>query len=270
MHRLLALGPVVALLAACGGTGPSTTPTAVVAANGTPPATATAAATPNATIAEPSPSPIPNCLPDCIPLDISRPGPLPAGIYETRKFFGSQLRVTLPDETWRSEEDSTGEFALSKRDDQDLKVQFWIDVYPTKRGTLERLAGYDGTAKALVAWLKANPDLEVKNLPPAQLGSLQATSIEISASKAIKNEDPDCPKEFQPCVWLFGFPQWDGVYELGTPFRTHLIAVDTTWGGTPHALYAMIDTLDPPRYADFDAAATAIIAGVQLPVGVGS
>ena len=270
MHRLLPLAPVVAFLAACGGTGQSTAPTAAVAATGASSAATTSAAAPEATLAQPSPSPIPGCLPDCIPLDISRPGPLPAGVYETRKFFGSQLRITLPDETWRSDEDSTGELALSKRDNQDLKLQFWIDVYPTKRGTLERLAGYDGTAKALVAWLKANSDLLVKDLPPAQLGSLQATSVEISASRTIKNEDPDCPKEFQPCVWLFGFPQWDGVYELGKPFRTHLIAVDTTWGGTPHAIYAMIDTLDPPDYAEFDAAATAIVAGVQLPVGVGS
>jgi hypothetical protein len=268
MHRGLTLGAVIVLLAACGGTGPSAAPTPAAAATGAPSAPSTAA-TPAATVAQPSPSPIPGCLPDCIPLNLSRPGPLAAGVYETHYFFGSQLQVTVPDETWRSEEDSTGEFAMSKRDDQDLKLQFWIDVYPTKTGTLDRLPGFDGTAKALVAWVKANPDLDVKDLAPAHFGSLEATSVEISASKNIRNEDPDCPKEFQPCVWLFGFTQWDGVYELGTPFRTHLIAVDTTWGGKPHAIYAMVDTLDPAGYAAFDAAATAIVAGAQLPSGVG-
>lgn len=258
MRRLVVIGMACALLAACGSSGGgSPSASAVAAASVAPSAAASGAATP-----------IPGCLPACGEPNLVRPGDLPAGDYTTKHFFGGQLTVTVP-AGWTSFEDSTGEFALRPKGTEDRALLFWIDVYPIVDGTFEPVAGFDGTAKAMIDWIEANPNITVTEKGTGTLGGLEATTLEFGRSPKAVNVDEDCPAELRPCVGFLSFPQWDGeFFSEGGPFHLRLVAADATWGGEPHAVYALIDTMSDAVFAELAPVATKMIEGARLPEGV--
>ena len=105
----------------------------------------------------------------------------------------------------------------------------------------------------------------------AAAGGLEATTLEFGRSPKAVNVDEECPAEFRPCVGMLSFPQWEGgFYSEGGPFHVRMIAVDATWGGESHGLYAMISAADDAVFAEFAPAATEMIEGARLPEGVGT
>lgn len=263
MRRLVVLAVVGALAGGCSGAGGGSASTsAATAASAAPTATPTAAASAGAT-------PIPGCLPACGTPHLVRPGDLPAGDYTTQYFFGGQLTVTVP-AGWTSFEDSTGELGLRPRGPEDRALLFWIDVYPIVDGTFEPVVGFDGTAKAMVDWIEANPNITVIEKGTGTLGGLEATTLDFGRSPQAVNVDTECPADLRPCVGLLSFPQWDGgFYSQGGPFHLRMVAADTTWGGEPHAVYALIDAMSDAVFAELALAATEMIEGARLPEGVG-
>jgi hypothetical protein len=212
---------------------------------------------------------LPGCLPGCVTPNIAMPGALPAGPFQTRYFFGGQLIVPIPDGTWLSREDSTGELELHQGNGEDRGLEFWLDAYPIIDPGTTPIAGFDGTAKALVDWVAANPNLGIEHRGPGKLGGLSGEVIEFGRASDAKNVDPDCPVELRPCVGLFGFPQWDGFVGEGGPFKVRLYAADARWGDTPHAIYAFIWANDKTIFDSFAPAATKIVEGATMPSGVG-
>jgi hypothetical protein len=199
---------------------------------------------------------------------LTRPGDLPAGDYTTEYFFGGQLTVTVP-AGWTSFEDSTGEFGLRPKGREDRALLFWLDVYPIVDGTFKPVAGFDGTAKAVIDWIAANPNIEVIEMGTGRFGGLEAMTLDFGRSSKAVNVDPGCPAEGQPCVGLLSFPQWEGgFFSEGGPFHLRLIAVDATWDGETHGLYAMIDAGTEAAFTELGRVATEIVEGARLPVGV--
>lgn len=269
MRRLVVLAFVCCLSLACTSSGGgSASASAVAAASEAPTATLSPAASASAT-ASLAATPIPGCLPACVTPGLTRPGDLPAGDYTTEYFFGGQLTVTVPAE-WASWEDSTGEFALRPKGREDRALLFWLDVYPIVDGTFKPVAGFDGTAKAMIDWIEANPNITVIEKGTGSLGGLEATMLDMGRSPKAVNVDKDCPAELKPCVGLLSFPQWEGgFFSEGGPFHLRLLAVDATWDGETHGLYAMIDAGTEAAFTDIGPVATEIVEGARLPVGVG-
>lgn len=266
MRAATVFAGIVLVIAGCSGgpampaSPPSPGPTATLAAA----ASSSAAAGPSPVV-----TPIPGCLPECVQPNLTRPGNLPEGDYTTKYFFGGQLTVTVP-EGWMSFEDSTGEFALRPEGREDRALLFWIDVYPIVDGTFEPVAGYDGTAKSMVDWIAANPNVAVIENGTDRLGGLEAMRLEFGRAKDAVNVDRDCPPEVQPCVGLLSFPQWDGeFYSQGGPFHLVLIAVDARWGGESHGVYALIDAANDDVFTEFGPIATELVRSARLPAGVG-
>ena len=219
--------------------------------------------------ASPSATPIPGCLPACVTGGLTVPGDLPAGEYTTQHFFGEQLTVTLP-EGWTSFEDSTGEFALRPLEIEGAGLIFWLDVYPiVDDGTGTPVEGVEPTADGVLAWIEANPNVEIIERTDATLGGLTAQALDIGRAAGAVNTDPGCPPDVSPCVGLFSFPEWDGgFFSEGGPFHLRLIAVDATWGGEDHVIYAMIDAASEEAFEAFSPTAMAIIESARLPSGV--
>ncbi len=263
MRRLVVLAVMCALSAACSSSGGGAASASAVAAASVAPTAASASAA-----ASGVGTPIPGCLPACVEPNLIRPGDLPAGDYTTKHFFGGQLTVTVPD-GWTSFEDSTGEFALRPQGTEDRALLFWIDVYPIVDGTFQPVEGFDGTAKAMVDWIAANPNIAVIEKGIGRFGGLEATTLEFGPSPNAVNVDEECPAEFRPCVGLLSFPQWEGgFYSEGGPFHVRMVAVDATWGGESHGLYAMISAPDDAVFAELAPVATEMIEGARLPEGV--
>ena len=257
MRRLISLALVYVLSVACSGSGGSASASAVGAASVAP----TAATSPAMT-------PIPGCLPACGEPNLIRPGDLPAGDYTTQYFFGGQLTVPVP-AGWTSFEDSTGEFGLRPQGTEDRALLFWIDVYPIVDGTFKPVEGFDGTAKAMVEWIEANPNIAVIEKATGSLGGLEATVLDVGRSSKAVNVDEECPADVRPCVGLVSFPQWDGAfYSQGGPFHVRLVALDATWGGESHGVYAVIDAMNEAVFAELAPPATEMIEGARLPAGV--
>lgn len=266
MRAATVLAGIVLVVAGC--SGGAATPTSPASPG---PSATHAAAASSSAAAAPSPvaTLIPGCLPDCVQPNLTRPGNVPAGDYTTKYFFGGQVTVTVP-EGWMSFEDSTGEFALRPVGHEDRAVLFWIDVYPIVDGTFEPIADYDGTAKAMVDWIAANPNIEVIESGTGRLGGLEAMRLEFGRGEDAVNVDPECPPEVRACVGLLSFPQWDGgFYSQGGPFHQVLLAVDAQWGGETHGVYAMIEAANDDVFAEFGPIATELIGSAQLPAGVG-
>jgi hypothetical protein len=261
MRRSIAFVCLVITMTAC-STETSSSPVA-----STEPAPTSIASPSMAAELTPAVTPIPGCLPGCERAGLTRPGVLPAGDYTTRFFFGGHLTVTVPD-GWMSEEDSTGEFKLLPVRSEDRRLVFWIDIYPIVDPGTRPLEGFDGTASWLMDWVAANPNLKVINDGTAPIGGLEARSLELRRSAKAKNVDPDCPAQLSPCVGLFGFPQWDGYYGVGGPFHIRIIALDATWGGKPHAVYAVIDADTDDAYSGIASTSMELIEGARLPEGV--
>ncbi len=101
------------------------------------------------------------------------------------------------------------------------------------------------------------------------LGGLEATVLDVGRSSKAVNVDKECPAEHQPCVGLVSFPQWEGgFYSQGGPFHVRLVALDATWGGESHGVYAVIDAMNETVFDELAPAATEMIEGARLPAGV--
>ncbi len=121
----------------------------------------------------------------------------------------------------------------------------------------------------MIAWLEANPNLEIIERTDANLGGLSAHALDLGRSAEAVNTDPGCPADGQPCVGLFSYPEWGGgFFSEGGPFHLRLILTDATWGGEEHVIYAMIDAANEEAFAAISPAAMAIIEGARLPPGV--
>ncbi len=265
--RGLVLAAVCTSSVACGGSGVSSAPGSTTANATASPGPAVASGSPAAVVSSaPSRTPIPGCLPQCWIGRLERPGPI-SGDYTTTNFFGGGMTVPVPD-GWVGFEDSTGELALGPADSEDFRVEFWIDVYAAKDAS-----GAPGdvpiTTTAMTDWMASNPNLEILGRVPTTWGPLKADVFDWTRAAKAVNTDPDCPTELQPCIVEFGYPEWDGAYNEGGPFRDRLFVAPATWGGQPHTVYAMITGNDAAAFAKYEAAATAMVAGTQLPAGVG-
>ena len=269
MRGFVALILVSVLMAACSSSGGgSAAPSAAASASSTPVASTSPSASIAAATTKPSPTAIPGCLPGCGIPNLTRPGDLEAGDYTTKYFFGGQLTVTAP-AGWTSFEDSTGEFGLQPNGPNDGRVMFWLDVYPIVDGPMTPVEGFDGTAKSMIDWIEANPNITVIEKVAASIGGLEATALEFGRSPKAVNVDEGCPVEIRPCVSLVSFPQWEGQYGVAGPFHVRIIAADASWGGKSHGVYAVIDTDNDEVFARIAPAATEMIEGARLPVGVG-
>jgi hypothetical protein len=214
----------------------------------------------------PSQSPIPGCLPACVTGRLKRPGPL-SGDYTTQNFFGGQFTVTVPS-GWEGFEDSTGELAIGPAGSEDGRVEFWIDVYAVEAASGSRDETVDITADAMAAWIASNPNLEILDRQPAMFGDLPAEAFDWLKRADAVNSVPDCPAELLPCVSLFGYPEWDGAFSEGGPARDRLVLAKATWGGTPHAIYALVWAVNEESFAEIQANAMQMIEGARLPYGV--
>jgi len=247
MRRLLLVSAAVWLLAGCGGDSSSDKQTAK---------SAQVPAEPTATIR--------GCAPQCLQPAYSEPGNVPKGTYTTQNFFAGQMRV-LFDEGWAVGEDSTGEFASAATGNPDLRVIFWEDVHPTrhKKG-LERVKGVPGTAKDVVGWLRANPNLSVTKPRHGTIGSdLPATVIDVSVAAKAENDDPGCPAK--PCANFLGFPQWGEPYGIAGGGVTRFYLSDVKYGGKSHLLVAAVEGLDKAQLEAGLPAAERVIASAEVP-----
>ena len=197
---------------------------------------------------------------------LTRPGPL-SGDYATQNFFGGQLTVTVP-AGWEGFEDSTGELAVGPAGSEDARVEFWIDVYAVLDPTGTRDPKVGLSAAAMTSWIAKNPNLTVLSRKPATFGGLPAEALDWQRSPAAKNSDEGCPLELRPCVIEFGYKEWDGVFAEGGPFRDRLVIANATWGGTQHAIYALIWAVNSGAFAAIEADAMPVIQGARLPAGV--
>ena len=202
----------------------------------------------------------------CLTPNFRTPGAIPVGAYETRFFFGGQLGVHVPDETWSSREDSTGEFELHQGNRSGLL--FWVDIWPVVPPANTREPGFHNTAKELGDWLAANRNVKVVQRVPGTLGGANAEVVDFERSSPATNDDPGCPVDLKPCVNMFGFEQWDDAFSSGGPFYNRLYTADVTWGGTHHVVSAMIWADTKAFFDEFAAAAETIVEGATLPAGV--
>jgi hypothetical protein len=248
------------MLVGCGGgASGSTAPTAAATT------LATAAPTVAAVRTNPPATPIPGCLPECVTGRLARPNAI-SGDYTTRNFFGGQLTVTVPDGWW-GYEDSTSELSIGPAGSEVDRLEIWIDVYVAKDANGTPDESFERSAEAITAFVKAQQGIDILEDGPATLGGLPAEAIVYKRAADAINMDPNCPTEIQPCILEFGYPEWDGAFGEGGPFRSRLVIAKATWGGATHAVYAMFWADDSSYEADA-AKAQAIVEGARLPAGV--
>jgi hypothetical protein len=207
---------------------------------------------------------IQGCAPQCLPPNLTEPGKVPVGTYETEYFFAGQMKVVF-EEGWAVGEDSTGEFASAANRNPDLRVVFWEDVFPTRHEQgLQRVKGVPRTADAVVGWLRANPHLSVTAPRKGTIGSdLPATVVDVSVADKADNDDPGCPA--RPCANFLGFPQWGEPYGIAGGGVTRLYLSDVKYGGESHLFVAAVEGIDK---AQFDAglpAAERLIESAKVP-----
>src|SRR4051794_2119644 len=207
---------------------------------------------------------IQGCAPQCLQPNLTEPGRVPKGTYETQYFFAGQMTVVF-DRGWSVGEDSTGEFASAENRTPDLRVIFWEDVFPTRhKQGLTRLKGVPGTADGVVGWLRANPNLSVSSPSKGTIGSdLPATVVDVSVAKKADNDDPGCPAK--PCANFLGFPQWGEPYGIAGGGVTRFYFSDVKYGGKAHLFVAAVEGVD---HAKLDAglpAAERVIESAKVP-----
>ena len=267
MRRFLAPLLLALLVAACGaGGGPTPAATSGATQAAVPSIGVTAAPSVAAVITNPPPTPIPGCLPQCWQGRLTRPGPI-SGVYTTKNFFGGNLTVTVPD-GWASREDSTGEFAVGRANDDTASMEFWLDLFAAKDAIGQKDTSVAMDAESMVAWFTSKKIIKVIKQEPTTLAGLPAVRIEYRRNDKAATEDPNCPAEIQPCSAVFGYPEWDGAFGEGGPFHSQLIVADAMWGGERHAIYVMF-WADDTSYAALIDEVDAVIASVKLPLGVG-
>ena len=265
MRHVLARSAIAILLAGCGGGAAPTTLPATQAALATAAPTVAPTAAPVRTI--PPPTPIPGCLPQCWTGRLTRPGAI-SGTYTTRYFFGGQLTVTAPD-GWASREDSTGEFALGRPNDDTASMEFWIDLFAAKDPIGQKDDSVAMDAQSMVDWFVSKKIIKVIERTPTTLAGLPAERIEYRRNAKAATEDPDCPSEIEPCSVSFSYPEWDGAFGEGGPFHSQLIVADAMWGGQRHTIYVEFWADETSYPALIDQVET-VIASIRLPAGVGA
>jgi hypothetical protein len=261
VRRTAAMILFASVVAACGGSSGSSTPTPGAVAT----VPATAAPTTAAVLTNPPPTQIPGCLPKCWFGKLTRPGAL-SGDYQTRYFFGGLMTVTVPDGWW-GYEDSTSELSIGPAGSEVDRLEIWIDVYSVADAKGTQDESFERSAEGVTAFVAAEQGIEILDRGPATLGGLPAEAFVYRRAADAINQDPDCPKELQPCIVEFGYPEWDGVFAEGGPFHSRLVIAKATWGGEIHAVYAMFWADDSSYDAD-GAKAQAIVEGARLPAGV--
>ncbi|HET7181491.1 MAG TPA: hypothetical protein VFI15_04590 [Candidatus Limnocylindrales bacterium] len=264
MRRMLLLLIAAATAAACTGATGSAAPTHAAVA----PTAATFAPTPTPFIpTNPPPTLIPGCLPQCWQGRLIRPGAI-SGTYKTKYFFGGNLTITVPD-GWNGYEDSTGELAVGRPNDDVARLDFWIDVYAAKDSSGAEDTTVERTGDAILAWFLDKPLIEVIKQDAVTIDGIPAVSVEYRRKDKAPTDDPACPKEIQPCTIAFGYPEWNGeFFGEGGPFHSKLIVADAMWGGQRHTIYVEFwaDTTSYPELID---QVNAVIASIKLPAGVG-
>lgn len=267
MRRVSSLVAAAALLSACGGSqSASSTRTGEASA---PPITAppvTTAPTAAAVLTNPPPTQIPGCLPKCWFGQLTRPGPL-SGPYTTKYFFGGQLSLIVPD-GWFGYEDSTGELAIGRPNDEGSRLELWLDVYASSDPAGTPDAQVERTGDAVLAWFLAKPIIHVVKEDETTLDGVPAQRIEYRINGKAATEDPTCPDFVQPCTIAFGYPEWDGTFSEGSGFHSQLVVANAMWGGERHSIYVEFASIESD-YASLIDTVNAVIASVDLPDGVG-
>jgi hypothetical protein len=213
------------------------------------------------------------CIPGCSHPELTEPGDLPEGEYQTVWFFGGQMRLTF-DAGWTSREDSTSEFVASPLYTPDTNdVLFWEDVYPVEppHGTwdfdtggrikMQRVAGVPLTAAGLLDWMTSSTQLQVSAPTPGTIGDIPATVVDVRVADDAVNDDPNCP--VRACFNFLGFPQWDGPWGIaGGPVRFYLS--DVSYGGRNHLFVAAIYPVDPADMKTLRRAGERLIGTVDV------
>ena len=195
--------------------------------------------------------------------EITEPGTLRAGEYETTWFFGGEMRVTL-EKGWSSAEDSTGEFSLMPVDAPEDGIFFWEDVYPVVGGT--RVHGVPDTADGLVEWLAESSQVNASSPRTGSIGSLPATVVDVSLAPDAVNDERDNPYcRERTCALFLGFPQWDGDWGIAGSQVQRFYVADVTYGGKEHLFTAVVYPDDPVDLSRFAARAEPILASVRVP-----
>ena len=235
---------------------------------------ATAAAVLVATAAFASPgnastTTIPGCAPQCLPPNLTQPGFLAAGKYQTRFFFGGQMTLSFAKE-WYSGEDSTGEFWASPKTNSHVRVIFWEDVYATKAsvpGDWQRVGSLRRTSASLLAWLRKNPNLTVSKPTSGKIGAIRARMVDIGVSAGAVNDDPGCPAK--ACANFLHFPQWGEPYGIAGKAMTRFYFADVRYGGRSHLFVAAVETVSAAQLKAFLPTARKVIGSVRVPATAG-
>lgn len=223
-------------------------------------ATTTAAAPTTAAAAEP----IPGCAPLCLAPHLARPGPVPAGEYASKYFFGGRLTAEVGP-GWEVTEDSTGELRFARSSDPEYGVLLWEDVYPIHQG--ERVEGVPQTEAGLLDWLRQSLDLDLTEPKQAAIGNVPATRVDATISAEATNDDPGCPARL--CVNPLRFPQWDGPWGMAGEAATRLLLADVRYGGARHLFVAALEGRSRADLAKRLPAAERLLRSVRVPVEPG-
>lgn len=223
------------------------------------PASPTAVATPTV-VATPTPDgPLRGCVPGCVH-GITKPGDLPAGVYQTVNFFGGRLRVPL-DGGWTSTEDSTGEFNLARTSAPDAKVFLWEDVYPLQSGL--RVRSVPETSAGLLTWLRHSGNFRVGPVTAGKLAGLPAKVFDLELSATAHNDDPGCP--VKACVNFLKYPEWSEPWGLaGTGIQRFYMA-DVAYGGSKHVFVAVLDASSRHQLTALFAVVEPLLQSVKVP-----
>ena len=235
---------------------------AVACSGGGSGATATSASASAPTTTTTDPLAVPGCIPLCF-TGLMRPGPVPAGTFTTRWFFGGKLQITTQGE-WTSHEDSSGEFALSPVATPANEVYLWLDVWPFAEG--KRVQGVAPGAAGLLAALQRDDRLVVSNVTTGSIGALPATVFDLRVSDtAVDEEKPgDCPTTV--CVLPLSFEYWDGPWGIAKPQVQRFYLADVSYSGTQHLFVAVVYPDKPEDLDAFAPVGAQLLATVQVPV----
>ncbi len=246
-RRTLELAAAVALLAACSAESPA----------------AESAEPTSTSVVSPSPEPsLAGCAPACLEPNLTIPGELPAGEYETVYFFGGLMTLTLGS-PMTSGEDSTGEFHLTPDEPGPAArdILFWQDVYPWQES--------DGTpaeipsAAELVESLTTNPDFVTSEPVEGAIGALPATVFDLTLSDTASGGDPECPEAV--CVNVVDYPQWDFPYAITPSFAMRWYVADVGYGGQTHTLVVALAAIGIDDLESLLPIAESLLESVRLP-----
>jgi hypothetical protein len=235
--------------------------------------TGSGATTSVATTASPSPTPVATpsgirgCSPECAS-GFTKPGPLPPGSYTTTYFLDGRLTLDIPP-GWKSTEDQPVEFNAQPHGPH--RVVFWVDPFPArldKFGIAQPIPGVPRTAAGELGWFEANPELDVSKPRDGTIGvmNLPASVIDVAIAPDAKNEDPNCPKQYMPCVILLGWPNVQDALGISATETLRLYLTDVRYGGKKHLLAVAIQGFDQDALASLLDDGEQVIASAEAPI----